>query len=225
MLKDRLTKIQDRIMKIGLKTGCGHVASAMSCVKVLISLYDSYPEAIIILSKGHGALAQYVILNELGKLPDKMLATYCQDGGLSEHSTLAPEYGIYASTGSLGHGLAIGIGYAIADSGHDVFVVLGDGELDEGSTLESLRIIRKLNIKNIWPVVDANNVQGFSVFEPFSQFETYGSFKLRPFYSIKGRGWGESENKIDSHYQVVTPQVYASWKKYIKENPQTLENI
>lgn len=198
-------------MKIGLQTGCGHVASAMSCVNVLCDVYEKWPEGIVILSKGHGALAQYVILNELGKLPNKVLKTYAQDGGLSEHSTLMPEYGIYASTGSLGHGLAIGIGYALAEKERPVIVILGDGELDEGSTLEALRVIKRLKVGNILPLVDANNKQGFQ------DADLDLSFQIRPYYATKGEDWGpDIENNVRSHYTVVTENVYKSWKMHAK---------
>jgi transketolase N-terminal domain/subunit len=207
MYKLNPLEIKKKIMKIGLETGCSHVASAMSCVNLLCDLYNNRPEdSIIILSKGHGALAQYVILNKLGRMPTKVLNTYYKDGGLSVHSTLMPEYGVYASTGSLGHGLAIGIGYAIANPLKEVWVIMGDGELDEGSVHEALRIIKKLKIKNIFPVVDVNFLQGYSS----------GDVELpegcRQYYSIKGEDWGDKiADKVVSHYTSVTPEVYKEW--------------
>lgn len=204
-------KIKDRIMEIGYKTQCGHVASAMSCVNVLCDIYSSFPDEIVILSKGHGALAQYVILNELGKMPDKVLDTYYKDGGLSGHCTLAPEHGIYASTGSLGHGLGIGIGYAIAQPDKKVIVVMSDGELDEGSTMEALRIMEKLKLENLLTVVDVNDLSAFGD-------ASIVSFVIpRYYYSVKGEGFGkEFEGKLASHYTKVTKKVYRSWKKNSK---------
>lgn len=200
-------------MDIGLKTRAGHIASAMSVVDLLCTLYNNYPNSIIILSKGHGGLAQYVILNELGILPNKILETYAKDGGLSEHATLDIKHGIYASTGALGHGLAIGIGYAMAQPDRQVFVILGDGELDEGSTLEALRIIEKKDLKNIFPFVDNNGWQGFSKFQPFNPF---AKMFIRPIYSVKGHGWGKYEDTLDSHYQIVTQEIYDEWTKNIE---------
>lgn len=208
MKKLNPAKIKERIMKIGLKTGCSHVASALSCVNVLCDTYNAFPDEIIILSKGHGALALYVILNELGKLPNKVLDTYYQDGGLGIHSTLAPEYGIYASTGSLGHGLGIGVGYAIANPKRKVFVIMSDGELDCGSTWEALRLMLKLNLTNLLPVVDVNGWHAFSKFDEKSL-----DFMYRNYYSTKGEGWGKFENTVDAHYQIVTPELYKEWKK------------
>lgn len=201
-------KIKERIMKIGVKTGCSHIASAMSLVDVLCTHYNARPDDIYIVSKGHGVLAQYVVLNELGKLPDKVLETYYQNGGLSLHSTLMPEYGVYASTGSLGHGLGIGIGYAIANPKTLVVVFMSDGELDCGSTLESLRIIQKLKLKNILPVIDHNGWQAFSQFD-----ESTMDFMYKKFYSVKGEGWGKLENTLESHYTKVDKKLFKIWEE------------
>jgi len=211
-------------MEIGLKTGCGHIASALSCVDVLCDIYNGHPNAIIILSKGHGCLAQYVILNELGKMPDEVLDTFHKDGGLSGHSTLMPEYGVYASTGSLGHGLGIGIGYAIANPKKGVFVIMGDGECDEGSTLESLKIIKKLKLKNILPIIDVNGWQGFSK----SDEELLPSNTYR-YYSVKGKDLGECEGELVSHYVSVNDTMMETWKekslKTEKKRIDTLDKI
>lgn len=201
-------KIKKRIMDIGLKTGVSHIASALSCTNVLCDTYNACPDDIIIVSKGHGVLAQYVILNELGRLPDEVLDTYYQDGGLSCHSTLMPEYGVYASTGSLGHGIGIGIGYAIANPEKKVFVIMGDGELDCGNTLESLRIMLKLDLTNLLPIVDQNDWSAFDKFD-----EKTVRLMYRTYYSTKGEGWGKLENTLASHYAKVDKKLYKIWKK------------
>ncbi len=214
-IKKMTRRIQDKIMKIGLATGCGHIASAMSVTECLVTTYLDQPNAIIILSKGHGALAQYLILNELGKLSDKRLDSYYKDGGLSGHATLSPEEGVYASTGSLGHGLPIGIGYAIANPDKNVIVIMSDGELEEGSNLESLYIIKRLRLTNILPVVEINGWQGMKEADadhlPFVSY--MGGIIPRPYYSTKGKFWGELEDTLQSHYTKVTPELY---KLYLK---------
>lgn len=213
-------RVKDRIMEIAHKTQCGHAASAMSCANLLCDLYNRKQkmkhEVIIILSKGHGALAQYVCLNELGILPDKILDTYYKDGGLSGHATLDPKHGIHASTGSLGHGLAIGLGYAIAKPKAEVWVILSDGELDEGSTLEALRLTWKLNVTNLLPIVDDNGWQGFQkAHRPSGMVDTSELLGLRPFrnYAVKGEGFGDMADTLSSHYTNVTDEVYRNWKK------------
>ena len=201
-------KIKKRIMDIGLKTGAGHIASALTLVNPLCDIYNKWPDNVIIISKGHGVLAQYVILNELGKFPDKLLDTYYQDGGLSEHSTLDQKHGVYASTGSLGHGLGIGIGYAIADPDNLVIVFLSDGELDCGTTLASFKIINKLELNNIMVIVDHNRLQAFSEHD-----QRYMVPRYQTYNSVKGEAWGDISNTMKSHYVKVTQEIYDTWMK------------
>jgi transketolase len=195
-------KINQRILEIG--KGKGHVPSALSCVELLCTVYEQTKKNdIVILSKGHAALAQYVILNELGRLPDDVLATYGEDGGLSEHSTYMPEYGVFASTGSLGHGLAIGMGYAIAYPKRLITVVLGDGEVDEGSVMEAFKIMVDLELPNCSTVIDANGTAGFR-FTPLTRFQIQkGMYTIRPgeYHNINGKGWGKEQGTIAGHYQ------------------------
>ena len=207
----RITReIQDTIMKIGLETGCGHVASAIGVAQVLVMTYYDDPKAIVILSKGHGALAQYVILTRMGIMAKNALKTYYKDGGLSGHATLDQKNGIYASTGSLGHGLPIGIGYAIANPEKKVVVIMSDGETQEGSTLEAIQIIKRLKIKNILPVIDVNGWSGFqSVDEELLPPKT----SAYRFYSTKGEGWDKLEDTLDSHYAKVTPEIYKLYRE------------
>ena len=222
-------KIKQRIMEIGHKTGAGHVPSAMSVTDLLCSIYDQVDpkKDIVILSKGHGVLAQYVILNELGLFPDEVLATYVQPGGLSEHSTLMPEYGIYASTGSLGHGLPIALGYAIADKKRRVICIMGDGELDEGSNYEAFKLMFDLKLTNVTPVVEINDWQGFKktsdwTFALVNKDDPTTTFPMyKTFFSVKGLGMGKKyQDKLDSHYAKITDEVMEHWDKFNSETPK-----
>jgi len=120
----------------------------------------------LILSKGHGCIALYVMLAEKGFFPQEELTTFCRyRSSLGGH----PEYGhipgVEASTGSLGHGLGIGVGMAYAarlsNSPHHVFVVMGDGELDEGSVWESALAAGHHRLDNLTVVVDYNKLQSY----------------------------------------------------------------
>jgi len=119
---------------------------------------------IFIMSKGHGCMIQYVILNNLGIIDDEVLFNYCSiSGRLGAH----PDYGIpgiHASTGSLGHGLGIALGQAHAEnlknSGVKVFCLLSDGELQEGSTWEALMMGSNLKVNNLIALVDLNDFGG-----------------------------------------------------------------
>jgi transketolase len=119
-----------------------------------------------ILSKGHGAAIVYAVLAERGFFPLEYLDTYCQDGSkLAGHITSHAVPGVEVSTGSLGHGLPIGCGLALAgkrDSRpYRVFVMLSDGELDEGSNWEAILFAPQHQLDNLIVIVDYNKIQSF----------------------------------------------------------------
>ena len=131
----------------------GHVGAAFSVIEILRVLYDDvlrfdaknprWPDRDrFILSKGHGCLALYAMLADKGFFPEAELDKFClSDGILGGHPEYGKVPGVEASTGSLGHGLSIGVGFALAAKldghKHRVFVVLGDGECNEGSVWEA----------------------------------------------------------------------------------------
>jgi transketolase len=153
----------------------GHVGSSMSLVEIMRVLYDdilrfrpSEPKwpgrDRMILSKGHGCIALYVMLADKGFIPLETLDTFCRrDSILGGHPEAAKVPGVEASTGSLGHGLSYGVGMALAariekrDS--RVIVVMGDGEIDEGSVWEAALCAGKHRLSNLTAVVDYNKIQ------------------------------------------------------------------
>jgi transketolase len=119
-----------------------------------------------ILSKGHGAAIVYAALAARGFFPREWLATYCQDGSrLGGHISSHGVPGVEVSTGSLGHGLSIGCGMALAGksvgSPYRVFVMLSDGELDEGSNWEPILFAPHHGLDNLVAIVDYNKIQSF----------------------------------------------------------------
>jgi transketolase len=155
----------------------GHLATALSAVEILRVLYDdvlkydpknpTWPERDrCILSKGHGCLSLYAILAEKGFFPAEELWKFCRkDGILGGHPEQRKVPGIEASTGSLGHGLSIGIGFALnaryEKAPHGVFVVLGDGECNEGSVWEAAMCAGKHKLDNLTAIVDYNKLQSY----------------------------------------------------------------
>lgn len=153
----------------------GHVGSSMSLIEIMRVLYDdilryrsSEPQwrdrDRMILSKGHGCIALYVMLADKGFFPLDTLDTFCRrDSILGGHPEAGKVPGVEASTGALGHGLSIGVGTALAmrmqkrDS--RVIVVLGDGEIDEGSVWEAALCAGKHGLSNLTAVIDYNKVQ------------------------------------------------------------------
>lgn len=153
----------------------GHVGSSMSLIEIMRVLYDDIlryrpkepqwrDRDRMILSKGHGCIALYVILADKGFIPLGALDTFCRrDSILGGHPEAGKVPGVEASTGALGHGLSIGVGMALAariqkrDS--RVIVVMGDGEINEGSVWEAAMCAGKHQLSNLTAVIDYNKIQ------------------------------------------------------------------
>jgi transketolase len=118
-----------------------------------------------ILSKGHGAAILYAVLAEMGFLPVSILDTYCQDGSILAGHASHKVPGVELSTGALGHGLPVGCGMAFAAKkdlkSWRVFVLLSDGEMDEGSNWEAILFAGHHKLDNLIAIVDHNRLQGF----------------------------------------------------------------
>jgi transketolase len=173
MLDDRSKHLRRQIIRALEGGGRGHVGPSFSLVEILRVLYDNVlrPEDICILSKGHGCLAQYVMLVEKGLVDATELDRFCRaDGVLGGH----PEHhipGIAVSTGSLGHGLSLGVGFALADRTRRVFVIVGDGECNEGSIWEAALCAGKHRLSNLTVIVDYNKRQSYGPTEEVQPLE------------------------------------------------------
>lgn len=169
-------KLSKQIIDITTKAGSGHPSSSLSIIDILTGLYFSglmhydpkHPDLAtrdrFILSKGHGAPALYVTLAEAGYFDPALLSTLRQTGSPVEgHPNMRALPGVEASTGSLGQGLSIGLGHALAAhmDGLDyrVYVVIGDGEADEGQIWEAAMSAAKYNLNNLTLIVDYNKFQ------------------------------------------------------------------
>ena len=166
--KDLRRKIVD--MVIAGKDG--HIPSAFSIVDIITLLYrdilkfdvknpDWQDRDYFILSKGHGCLALYVNLHRHGFITDHDIEMFCKQGGiLGEHPDRTKIPGIEASTGSLGHGLSFAIGIAlglkIQALNNRMFVLLGDGECQEGTVWEAVNVARNRKLGNLCAIVDWN---------------------------------------------------------------------
>ncbi len=202
-LEKRADRIRRRIIETAYKTQCGHVGSCLSCVEILAAIYFRMmkPGDHFVLSPGHKALALYATLVEKGLLKEIDLKK------LGTHPKKNKHLGIEFSTGSLGHGLPLALGLAIADPKHITYVLLSDGDMDEGSTLEALRIKRELKINNLMVFVDAN---GWAAYQRKS-FNLPLLASVIYLRGIKGKGLPEMENKLESHYKPVTKEMYEAY--------------
>jgi transketolase len=160
--KNRCKKYRKKILEISQTVSALHIGGSFSSVEIVDCIYNMLKKSAdkFILSKGHAGILQYVVLNDLGIIKTSDLEKYQKKNGfLGVH----PDYGspgIMASTGSLGHGLGIVAGMALASNEKKYFyILLSDGELQEGSVWEAALIISSLKLNNIIVIVDNNKLQ------------------------------------------------------------------
>ena len=188
---------RSRIILNSHKTCTPHLGSWLSCVDILVALYFSKlnigpktPRSAIrdrfILSKGHGVLGYYPALVETGFIPKEDLMSFEKTGSyLLGHPVKNRAKGIEFSNGSLGMGLALGIGVALAGkrskNAFNVYVVIGDGECNEGSVWEAALAAPQFKLDNLFAIVDRNNFQQtgsnaeiMSVGDLESKWESFG---------------------------------------------------
>lgn len=138
-----------------------HIAPSLSIVEIALAVLQEMGRGDkFILSKGHGALGYYAAMHQAGRITHKMFASFASDGGdfpgqPSRSATNCIDY----SSGSLGMGLSYAAGLAYADRGHRCFVILGDGEADEGSVWEAAGAIKKHGLHHVTALVDHNGMQ------------------------------------------------------------------
>lgn len=186
--------------------GRGHLGSSMSLIEILRVIYDDVARHRpddptwegrdrCILSKGHGCLAQYALLAAHGYFSRQEMRTFCHFpsilGGHPERSKVP---GVEASTGALGHGLSIGVGIALAERirqrNSRVFIVMGDGEINEGSVWEAAMSAAKHKLTNLTAVVDYNKLQSYG--------RTAEVLDLEPL-ADKWRAFGFETVEVDGH--------------------------
>jgi transketolase len=201
--RKRCIKLRKRILEMSQTVSALHIAGAYSCLEIVATVYFGLmrhapavekPDTFI-LSKGHGSLAQYTALEELGVLSRAEMDKYCKPGGhLGTHPDVGLP-GIEASTGSLGHGLGIAMGMAYADKvrGDDrvVYVVMSDGELQEGSVWEAMMLAPTLGLNRVVAFVDLNGFQSLG-----RTAESHPNF-FPVLEKVRAFGWESVE--IDGH--------------------------
>ena len=183
----------------------GHIGSMLSMAELLAVLYErilrvdpknpKLPERDrFVLSKGHGGAAVYAVLAEKGFFPKDWMATYYRDAGklMGHISHHVP--GVEFSTGSLGHGLPVATGMAlaarVAGKTHRIFCMMSDGDVDEGSTTEAIFFAKQQKLDNLIAILDYNKIQALGF--------TRDVIDLEPLTDrITASGWAVRE--VDGH--------------------------
>jgi len=185
ILREVARQIRLDTINLSKEYGIGHIAPSLSIVEILVVLYEEIltNNDNFILSKGHGCLSFYPMLRKRGFNP-KILA----------HPDIDVKNGIECTSGSLGHGLGIAVGKAMAKKIKNqvgyVYVIIGDGESQEGAIWESLNIIRKCNLDNIIPILDYNK---------FQALDKVGNIMLEHNFKEKFQAFGFNVFDIDGH--------------------------
>ena len=173
-LKAKALEVRQTLWTITMKAGRGHLPSCFSCIDILVALYygrflrynPAQPKDPtrdrVLMSKGHAAAALYPILADLGFFPKSELDNYTEPGSLLGMYANPNIPGIEAISDSLGHGLGIGCGFALAAK-HDgldykTYVILGDAECNEGSIWESAAFASHYSLNNLVAIVDYNRL-------------------------------------------------------------------
>jgi len=251
LLKKTAMNIRQNILRIANSSKGPHTGTALSCVDILtvlyfntlnISSFDDENRDIFIMSKGHGAMALYSTLYEKGYLSkEDFFSYYLDNGALPAHLDMNTNEAIEVSSGSLGHGLPQALGFAqskkLNNLNGKVYVLMGDGETQEGSVWEAAMLAPHMKLDNLVVFVDRNNLQGYGrpselvSFEPIDEkFKSFNwdvhrvnghSFdeikeaisiqtdkpKMIICDTIKGKGVSFMEDEMKWHYFIVTDEI------------------
>lgn len=157
-----------KILNMYFNANAGHIGCSLSCVDLMIGSLLSHKQGneVFLLSKGHAAAALYACLNESGEISDEALTTFYKNGTvLPAHPAPNKIAGIPFATGSLGHGLPIATGIAqankILENGEYTYVLMSDGETNEGTTWEAAHYAVAKGLDNLIVMIDKNGLQGF----------------------------------------------------------------
>lgn len=198
-------RLRRQALEMVHRSGASHIGSCLSIADLLAVLYGDYLQVSgddpnwadrdrFILSKGHAAAIFYAALAERGFFPQEWLHRYCTDGSeLAGHVT-GHVPGVEVSAGALGHGLPIGIGFALAArrDGRDsrTVVILSDGECDEGSVWEAALLAPQIGLPNLTAIVDYNRIQSFGRVSEVAELEPLAA---------KWRAFRWDVHEIDGH--------------------------
>ena len=205
--KDILKELRKKIFITGYKGGMAHLASCFSCLEMIYTLYKkgvlNYDKSNpkwsdrdrFILSKGHAGLALYAVLNYADLISNEMFDSYLQDGcQIGGEPCMRDCEWVEATTGSLGHGLSMGLGIAMGlkmnESPAKAFVMLGDGELEEGTIWEAVMTAPAFELNNLIAILDNNRIQKMDFVD-----KTIGN----PLWEEKFRSFGWNVFEVDGH--------------------------
>ena len=250
MFKHELNKIRYSILQSCFKIKEGHIGSAFSVIEILYVIFKRYfKKHYFILSKGHAAIGVFAVMNYFKILNNKDYKSFCKlNSRLGGHPDSTKLPNLNFSTGSLGHGLPVSSGLAFGlkmkKDKRKIICLIGDQELMEGTTWESLHIISNYNLNNILLIIDRNNSdfrsikfiklkKRLSVFcDKISEVDGHNvkslttaiekgiknkkSFQILIANTIKGKGISSIENNPAWHHRAPSKEEMKNFKVELK---------
>lgn len=207
-MDEKEKQIKRELLQASHKAGACHLGSALSCVSILVDLF--YTKKIdpkdFLFGKASGVAAYYTVLADLGYFGKDYVADYLKNYPLP--STEVP--GITHSFGSVGHALSVAVGMALKDRERDIYVLLSDGDCQEGSTLEAALFANKHNLTNLHVLVDNNRFVACGYTPDILEMKPVWDFlraclpNLEVVDTVKGDGISFMENNYEWHYKNLT---------------------
>ena len=225
-LEEKCVRLRRLIAELSWRAQAGHLASSLSCVEILVAVHYAAGLRIgpfwrnrserdrFVLSKGHGSLALYGILADLGWFATRDLDAFCRPGSIFGGEPTLSIPGVEAATGSLGHGLSLAVGMALYGKMRNLdnltYVLTGDGECDEGSVWEAALSIAKYNLNNLVWIVDYNRIQATGATDDVLPL---GDFAARL------AAFGFSVKQVDGHDLTALSQVLTVDRIHLPDRP------
>ena len=209
-LKQKVAEIRRQVLQSSYEAKACHIGSALSCVEILVDLFyrTLKKDDIFLFSKASGVATLYSILADKGYFPKKKIAHYLKHYPLP--SKEVPQ--ILHSLGSLGHGLPVAVGMAYANPKRKVYVLMSDGEVQEGTTWEACLFARQHKLNNLYVIVDNNKIQALGHTKDILDLKTAYKFmkntlpNCKIVNTVKGKGVPMFEDDPSWHYKNITEQ-------------------
>jgi transketolase len=220
-------RLRRTILEMAYAGSTVHIACAFSIVEILAVLYRKHlrlgnrpraPERdYLILSKGHGVMAQYACLREIGWVNDADVRNYFGDGTALKGLSDAHVPGLEVTSGSLGHGLSIGVGLALSakrkGTRQRIYAIVGDGESNEGPIWEALLFAGQQRLGNLTIIIDANGQQAMG--------RTHEVLDLEPL-TLKLRAFGCETREVNGHDETALDGAFAELAAWPGDAPRAV---
>ncbi len=222
------TCLRQTVLDMAYAGSSVHIPCAFSIIEILAVLYRSHLRLgtngpdwpgrdYLVLSKGHGVMAQYACLRELGWITEEDVRRYFDDGTRLKGLSDAHVPGLEVTSGSLGQGLSVGVGLALAamrrGTGQQCFAVVGDGEMNEGAIWEAIMFAAHAKLSNLMVIIDANGFQAMG--------RTDDVLKLGNLVD-KFRAFGFECDEVDGHDEVALDAAIRSLMSSGQPSPKAL---